>query len=108
MTRRKRRTSPLTRERQRQTMLELFADDEAREARIEAMQAGRRRARSPERLAEVEAAQERLGEEFKSLPPGHARRAEIIREIRGLGREWASLKYGGRNTDDPTTETRNA
>lgn len=87
----KRRVSPLTRERARERMLALPEAEKQR--RLEAMRKGRERKRSPERLAEVEAALDRLGEEFKSLPRGDERRLEIMHEIRPLGNERLELKW---------------
>ena len=71
---------------------EAMTPDERR-TRVQKLQAGRRKARSPEALAEIEAKIEALGEEFKSLPRGDERRIKIMREIRPLGQKRLSLKY---------------
>ena len=89
-TRARRRVSPLTRERARARMLSL--SEEEKERRLVAMRQGREAARSPERLAEIEAEIDQLGEEFKSLERGSKRRVEIIRELRELGAKRASFQ----------------
>jgi hypothetical protein len=65
-----------------------------RAALVERLQAGKRRARRerPQRLREVEAKMRELGDEFRQLPEGHARRSEIIRELRPLGEQRVSLR----------------
>lgn len=71
-----------------------------RSERVRRLQEGRRRARSPEALAEIERKMERLNDEFRSLERGHPRRSEIIRELRPLGQKRYSLKWSGLGTDD--------
>lgn len=93
MTKPKRRVSPLVRERARERMLALTPEQRAE--RLAKMRAGRERARSPERLAEIEAKIDALGEEFKSLPRGHERRLQIMRELEPLGRVRHDLKWRG-------------
>lgn len=88
----KRRVSPITREKARDRMLALSPAEKQR--RLAAMQEGRRRARGPEALAGVEKKMRQLGEEFKTLPRGHERRGQIIRELRPLGLKRARLKWG--------------
>lgn len=89
----KRRVSPLKREHARQQMLSLSPEEKAE--RLRKMQEGRERARSPERLAEIEAKIDRLGEEFKSLERGHPERIRIMGDLRALGRTRTSLKWRG-------------
>ena len=86
----RRRVSPLTREKARARMLALSEEEKAR--RLAAMQEGRAAARSPERLAEVEAEIDRLGEEFKSLERGSKRRIAIIGQLRELGAKRTRLQ----------------
>jgi hypothetical protein len=58
---------------------------EQKAQRVRALQEGRKKARSPERLKEIEASIDRLGVEFRLYPEGHPRRVAIIRELRPLG-----------------------
>jgi hypothetical protein len=58
---------------------------EQKAQRVRALQEGRKKARSPERLTEIESAIDRLGVEFRLYPEGHPRRVAIIRELRPLG-----------------------
>lgn len=64
---------------------------------VRRLQAGKRQARKqrPKRLRELKAAIAALNGEFRSLPEGHPRRIEIIRELEPLGRERQRLKWGG-------------
>jgi hypothetical protein len=58
---------------------------EQKAQRVQALQEGRKKARSPERLTEIESAIDKLGVEFRLYPEGHPRRVAIIRELRPLG-----------------------
>lgn len=90
----KRRVSPLARERARERMLALPAEERA--ARLAAMQEGRKRARArrPERLAEVEARLDDLGAEIRLAETFEERHA-IRCEMRDLGQERMRLLWGG-------------
>ena len=69
-----------------------------RQAQIQRMQSGRRRARArrPSLLAELEREAASLGAEFQCLAEGSARRLEIIRYLRDdLGPRIYKMKWSG-------------